>query len=152
MCRVSARALASPDHPDLSLETTAVTVLLTLPTGSVWLRNATAVPARPQEETDGRTLASRGRGTRDDVRSVGSDPVTGIVIGYNASMLMSVGILLILLKTGRPRRTLCPGCWARRLGGENLADAGPCRGNVELDVTGALHRPPSWGHVGRVRV
>ena len=32
--------------------------------------------------------------------SGGSDPLTGIVIGYIASMLMSVGILLVLLKTG----------------------------------------------------
>ena len=30
----------------------------------------------------------------------GSDPSTGIVIGYIASVLMSVGILLILLKNG----------------------------------------------------
>ncbi len=32
--------------------------------------------------------------------SGGSDPLTGIVIGYIASALMSVGILLILLKNG----------------------------------------------------
>jgi hypothetical protein len=30
----------------------------------------------------------------------GSDPLTGIVIGYIASMLMSVGILVVLLKNG----------------------------------------------------
>jgi hypothetical protein len=30
----------------------------------------------------------------------GSDPLTGIVIGYIASLLMSVGTLLILLKNG----------------------------------------------------
>lgn len=34
------------------------------------------------------------------VGSGGSDPLTGIVIGYIASVLMSVGILLILLKNG----------------------------------------------------
>jgi hypothetical protein len=32
--------------------------------------------------------------------SGGSDPLTGIVIGYVASMLMSVGILIMLLKNG----------------------------------------------------
>ena len=32
-----------------------------------------------------------------------------------------------------------------------LVDSGPCRGNVELDVTGAPHRPASWGHASRVR-
>ena len=32
--------------------------------------------------------------------SGGSDPSTGIVIGYIASVLMSVGMLLILLKNG----------------------------------------------------
>jgi hypothetical protein len=32
--------------------------------------------------------------------SGGSDPLTGIVIGYIASVLMSMGFLLILLKNG----------------------------------------------------
>ena len=32
--------------------------------------------------------------------SAGFDPSTGIVIGYIASVLMSVGILVILLKNG----------------------------------------------------
>lgn len=34
------------------------------------------------------------------VGSGGSDPLTGIVIGYVAAVLMSMGILLILLKQG----------------------------------------------------
>jgi hypothetical protein len=44
----------------------------------------------------------RWRGSRRTQRwrPGGSDPSTGIVIGYIASVLMSVGILLTLLKNG----------------------------------------------------
>ena len=45
-------------------------------------------------------VGGAGRGARSGGGPGGSDPSTGIVIGYIASVLMSVGILLILLKNG----------------------------------------------------
>ena len=43
---------------------------------------------------------ARGEARAAPAGSSGSDPPTGLVISYIASVLMSVGILLILLKNG----------------------------------------------------
>jgi hypothetical protein len=47
-----------------------------------------------------RALVARVEARAAVVGSGGSNPLTGIVIGYIASVLMSVGILLILLTSG----------------------------------------------------
>jgi hypothetical protein len=47
-----------------------------------------------------RALVARVEARAAAVGSGGSDPLTGIVIGYIASVLMSMGILLTLLKNG----------------------------------------------------
>jgi hypothetical protein len=85
ICRVSARALASLDFHGRPRDPPPLTGDHGEIVGSILQRGG-----------------CRWRGSRRTQRwrPGGSDPSTGIVIGYIASVLMSVGILLILLKNG----------------------------------------------------